>query len=248
MVRLEAAEGTLDRDAYLSRHRRSRLPRLSHLRLPPREGSPRRLRGQPRNRLAQQHQAHPRSLVSVRDVRHHEPLRHRRAGGLRLPHGLARIAHRLRAAAAPHAQGGRLRHAQRAGPGQEAPRPVPHLLHQRGLRRPARAPAARDVLGQRQPDRPARSVRRGQALRRGADDGLPAPAGRGHLHRPDLQHLRTADAPERRPRRAHLPSPGALRAAGHGLRRGDPDAELLLRPATWCGASWPSTSPTCTTR
>ena len=34
------------------------------------------------------------------------------------------------------------------------------------LRRPARAPAARGLLGQRQPDRAARRVRRGQALRR----------------------------------------------------------------------------------
>ncbi len=51
-------------------------------------------------------------------------------------------------------------------------------------------PQHRGLLGQRQPDRPARRLRRGQALRRGADDGLPPPAGRRHLHRPDLQHLR----------------------------------------------------------
>ena len=43
-----------------------------------------------------------------------------------------------------------------------------------GLRRPARPSPARDLLGQRQPDRPARRLRRGQALRRGDDDGLPA--------------------------------------------------------------------------
>ena len=40
-----------------------------------------------------------------------------------------------------------------------------------------------------------RGVRRGQALRRGPDDGLSPPAGRGHGDRPDLQHLRAADAP-----------------------------------------------------
>ena len=50
---------------------------------------------------------------------------------------------------------------------------------------PRDPPAARELLGQRQPDRPARRVRRGQALRRGADDGVPAgsrastPASRG---------------------------------------------------------------------
>ena len=88
------------------------------------------------------------------------------------------------------------------GPGEEAPRPLPDRLHQRGVRRSARAPAAGDLLGQREPDRPARRLRRGQALRRGAHDGLPAPAGRGHVHRTDLQHLRPADAAQRRARRA----------------------------------------------
>ena len=46
---------------------------------------------------------------------------------------------------------------------------------------PRGAPAAGDLLGERQPDRPARRVRRGEALRRGADDGLPPPAGRRHV-------------------------------------------------------------------
>jgi hypothetical protein len=72
----------------------------------------------------------------------------------------------------------------------KAPRALPDRLDQRGLRRPAGAPAARDLLGPRQPDRPARRLRRGQALRRGADDGLPPPAGRRHRDRADLQHLR----------------------------------------------------------
>ena len=142
-----------------------------------------------------------------------EPLRDRRAGRLRLPHGLAGLPDRLRAAAAAHAQGRRLRHAQHARPREEAPRPLPARLDLRGLRRPARAPAAGDLLGQRQPDRPARRVRRGQALRRGADDGLPAPAGRGHRDRAHLQHLRAAHAAERRPRHPDLPGPGARRPA-----------------------------------
>ena len=70
----------------------------------------------------------------------------------------------------------------------------------RGLRRPAGASAARGLLGQRQPDRPARRLRRGEALRRGADDGLPPPAGRRHRDRAHLQHLRPAHAAQRRPR------------------------------------------------
>jgi UDP-glucuronate decarboxylase len=52
----------------------------------------------------------------------------------------------------------------------------PAGLHQRGLRRPARPPAARGLLGQRQPDRPALLLRRGQALRRDAVLRLPSPA------------------------------------------------------------------------
>ena len=111
-------------------------------------------------------------------------------GRLRLPHGLAGLADRLRAAAAAHAQGRRLRHAQHARAREEAPRPLPARLDLRGLRRSARPSAAGELLGQRQPDRPARRLRRGEALRRGADDGLPAPAGRRHGDRADLQHVR----------------------------------------------------------
>ena len=83
------------------------------------------------------------------------------------------LAHRLPGAAHPDAEGRRARHAQgpRAGAGPR--REVPARLHLRGLRRPARAPAARGVLGQREPGGPARRLRRGQALRRGHDHGLP---------------------------------------------------------------------------
>ena len=109
-----------------------------------------------------------------------EPVLRRRAGRLRLPLRLAGVADRLPAAAAAHAQGRLLRHPPRARPGQAAPRALPDRLHERGLRRPEGPPAARVLLGARQPDRPARRLRRGQALRRGADDGLPPPAGRRH--------------------------------------------------------------------
>ena len=104
--------------------------------------------------------------------------RDRRAGRLRLPPRRAREPDRLPAAAAALAQGRVVRDAQRARPREVQARPVPARLDERGLRRPAGAPAARDLLGQREPDRPARRLRRGEALRRGADDGLPPPAGR----------------------------------------------------------------------
>ena len=60
--------------------------------------------------------------------------------------------------------------------------------HVGGLRRPARPSAERGLLGQRQSDRPARRLRRGQALRRGDDHGVPPHARRRDAHRPHLQH------------------------------------------------------------
>ena len=51
---------------------------------------------------------------------------------------------------------------------------LPALVDLRGVRRSAGAPAARGLLGEREPHRPARRVRRGEALRRGDRDGLPA--------------------------------------------------------------------------
>ena len=143
---------------------------------------------------------------------------------------------------------GRLRHPQLARPGQGQARALPARLHLRGLRRPARAPAARELLGQRQPDRPARRLRRGQALRGGADDGLPAPAGRGHLHRADLQYLRPADAAQRRPGRSPPSSPGPDRQAAHRVRRRVPDP-LASASSTTSSAGWSrSPSRTCTSR
>ena len=124
----------------------------------------------------------------------------RRAGRLRLPPREPGEPDRLPAPAAADAQGRLAGHAQRARARQVEARALPDQLDERGLRRPAGASAAGDLLGQRQPDRPARRVRRGQALRRGADDGVPQPAGRQHGDRADLQHLRPADEAQRRAR------------------------------------------------
>ena len=60
---------------------------------------------------------------------------------------------------------------------------------------PLGPPADGDLLGQRQPGRPARRLRRGQALRRGDDHGLPPlPRRSRRADRPHLQHLRPAHA------------------------------------------------------
>ena len=90
-------------------------------------------------------------------------------------------------------------------------------------------PAARVLLGAREPDRAARGLRRGQALRGGPDDGVPPPAGRGHGDRADLQHVRPADAPARRARDPDVHAPGAAGPADHGVRGRRADAVVLLR-------------------
>ena len=213
------------RDAHRRCHWRRRLPRLPSLRLPARAGAARGLRRQPRHELAREHRAHPRRGVHLREPRPDGAPRARRAGRLRLPLRGPREPDRLPADAAALAQGGLLRHPQRPRPGQVQARALPAGLDERGLRRPGGAPAEGDVLGQRQPDRPARRLRRGQALRRGADDGVPQPAGRGHRDRPDLQHVRAAHAAERRPRDPDLRAPGARRTSrsrcsATGRRRG----------------------------
>ena len=67
----------------------------------------------------------------------------------------------------PHAEGGRARDTSSARPCEGEGGRVPAGLHVGGVRRPAGPSAARGLLGQRQPHRPAQRLRRGEALRRG---------------------------------------------------------------------------------
>ena len=64
------------------------------------------------------------------------------------------------------------RHPARARPRARERRAVPARVDERDLRRSARAPAVGDVPRQRRPDRPARGLRRGEALRRDAHDDV----------------------------------------------------------------------------
>ena len=213
------------RRADLRRDRGRRVPRLPSLRLPagaPPSGD---LRRQPRDGVAREHRAHPRRGVHVREPGRRRRHLDRRAGRLRLPPREPREPDRLPAAAAADAQGRLARHAQRARPRQVEARALRDQLDERGLRRPAGAPAARDVLGQREPDRPARRLRRGQALRRGADDGVPLPAGRQHRDRAHLQYVRPEDEEAttgaRRSRSCTRRSRGSRsRSSATGRRRG----------------------------
>src|SRR5207245_973118 len=118
----------------------------------------------------------------------------------------------------PGPEGRRTRHLRGARLGQGEDRALSPRVDVRGLRRSARAPPARGLLGQRQPHRPARRVRRGQALRRGHHDGVPSRPRRGHPHRQDLQHVRPQDETERRPRDSGVHVPGPHRQAAHRLR------------------------------
>ena len=119
----------------------------------------------------------------------------------------------------------RARRHQHAGPGQAGAGDHPPGQHLGGLRRPAGPPAARGLLGPRQPAGPARLLRRGQALRRDAVLRLSPPARAEDQGRPDLQHLRAAHAPQRRPGGLQLHRPGARRA------RTSPSTATAPRPA-----------------
>ena len=84
----------------------------------------------------------------------------RRGDALRQPG----VAGRLPPDADPDAEGRQPRHPQHARPGQGQGRPLLPRVDQRGLRRPAGAPAAGDLLGPRQPGRaPAASTTRPSA-------------------------------------------------------------------------------------
>ena len=131
------------------------------------------------------------------------------------------------------AQGRLVRDAQRARAREVQARTVPARVDERGVRRSRRPSAAGDVLGQRQPDRPARRVRRGEALRGGADDGVPPPAGRRHVHRPDLQHLRHAHAPARRAR-----DPDLRRGRRSRTSRSPSSATARRRGASATSTTW----------
>ena len=158
-------------------------------------------------------------------------------GGPDLQPGLSRLAGALPVQPGQDRQVERHGHPQHAGARQARRRPHPAGLHVRGLRRPDGAPAARDLLGQREPDRPARLLRRRQARGRDADVRLPPRGRRGHPHRPHLQHVRPADGGERRAGGVELHRPGAARARSS---RSTAPASRPARSATW--TTWSTAS------
>ena len=206
-------------------------------------GQHRQYRASGRPRAFQLHQA-----------RRHQLYLHRWAARCDPALRLARLAGRLLGAADPDAEGRRAGHAQGAGPGQSQGRALPAGLDLRGLWRPAGPPAARELLRLRQPDRPARRLRRGQALRRGDDHGVPSLPRRRYADRADLQHLWPAHAPARWPRRAELHPAGAARRAADRLwrrrcrRARSTMSTIWSRASTGCSCRTRSSRSTSATR
>ena len=217
------------------RHRWRRLPRLAPVRAPPR----RRLRGdllrQPPDGADGQHPAAARPPDASRSSTTTSPTTSTsRVRSTRAPLRLAGQPGRFRAPSDRDPEGRLARHAPRARPRQGEGRAAPARQHVGVLRRSRSESAARELLGPRQSDRHPRRLRRGQALRRGDDDGLPPPPRRRRPHRPHLQHLRPAHAAPRRPRDPELHDPGDPRRADHGVRR---RLARRARSATWTTSS-----------
>ena len=137
---------------------------------------------------------------------------------------------RLPAPAAALAQDRLLRHASRARPREVQTCALPARIDERGLRRPAGASAARDVLGHTSNPIGPRGVydeakRYAEALtmayhrQQGVDTSI------ARIFNTYGARMRPNDG------RAHsdVPPPGARGAAHNGVRRRVPDAELLLR-------------------
>ena len=136
----------------------------------------------------------------------------------------------------PDAEGRQPRHPQRpgAGQGQGARFLLASTSEVYGDPSP---PAARDLLGQRQPDRAARRLRRGQALRRGHDHGVPP------LHGVDVRIVRIFNTygPRMRPDDGRVVPNFIVQAL-----RGEPltiygdgtQTRSFCYVATRCGASW----------
>ena len=89
-------------------------------------------------------------------------------------------------------------------------------------------PQPESYRGAVNPIGPPGVLRRRQAGRRDPLHGLPPPEPGQHPHRADLQHLRAAHAPLRRPRDLQFHPPGAAGRGPHDLRRRLADPLVLL--------------------
>ena len=198
-------------DADLCRHRRGGVSRLAPVRSAARARAPRCLRRQPRDGLAGEHRA-PARRRHFAFVHHDVTIPSRSTSPSTSSIHLAALASPIDYLRLPL-------HSLKVG--------SYGTHHALGLAKFKRArfllastsevygdpqvhPQPETLLGPRQPDRAARRLRRGEAVRRGADDGLPPAAGRRHGDRADFQHLRPAD--EGRTTAARSPTSSARRS------------------------------------
>ena len=160
--------------------------------------------------IAQQHRAHPRAGVRAPARRHHRAVLRRRADRLRLPPRLAGVADRLPAHPAAHAEGRLVRHAPHARPGQEAPRALPASPRRSEVYGdPQVHPQPETYWGHVNPIGPRGVYDEAKRYAEALTMAYHRAAGRRHGDHADLQHLRPADAPARRPRDPDVPAPGA---------------------------------------
>jgi UDPglucose 6-dehydrogenase len=139
-------------------HSIGRFHRVPPLRVPARAGIGGRLPRQPLHRVPREHRPPALRARQLHPARRHELHRHRRAGRLRAAFRQPGEPRGLPEPADPHAQGGGAGDPQRAGSGEGQGRPVPAGLDLGGVRRPARPPPARGLLGEREPRGTARRL------------------------------------------------------------------------------------------
>ena len=154
---------------------------------------------------------------------------HSAQGGPDLPPGVPGVPRALQVQPGEDHQDQRDGHHEHAGPGQAHAGALPADEHQRGVRGPPGAPPDGGLLGQREPDRRAQLLRRGEAGGGDLDLRLPPGAQPGSAGGQDIQHLRPPDGVGRRTGRQQLLGPGPARGEPDRVRRRVPDAVLPVR-------------------
>ena len=173
----------------------------------------------------------------------------RRAARRRVQPGLPGLAGRLRAAGPGDPRG---RQPGCRPPARPRPPPTaPGSCRRRRARCTASrwsTPSRRRYWGNVNPIGPAVGLRRGQAVRRGPDHGLPPPARPRGPDRPDLQHLRPRDARRRRPGGQQLRHPGPPQASRSPSTATAPRPGASATSTTWPPGCWPCSTRTAPVR
>ena len=218
------------RSGHVNRHRRRRLPRLAPLRAAARQGRSRHLHRQPRHGVASEHRAHRRRELHLHQPRPHRAVLRstsRSTSSTTWPRPRARsttcACRSTRSRSAPRARTTCSASRSSSARASCSPRPPRSTATPRSIRSPRSYWGHVNPIGPRgvydEAKRYAEALTMAYHRQQGVDTCIVA----------DLQHLRPADAPARRPRDPDLPAPGAPGQAADRLRRRQPDPQLLLR-------------------